>query len=54
MNWLRWLFCPHDWSKEIKIADIYYWSSIQKKQLFEREDILYQCSKCTRFKKVRI
>lgn len=51
MNWLKWLFCPHDWSKIVYEVDVYGPESI-KYPIYRKR--IYQCSKCTRFKKVKI
>lgn len=49
MSWLRWLFCPHDWSKLIG-----EWATTNIITKGEAKIKLYQCSKCTRFKTVKI
>lgn len=56
MTWLKWLFCPHDWSKEVYRVDVYdaYYVPLPGKNDMPKHTIItYQCSKCSRFKKVK-
>ena len=47
--WLKWLFCPHTWDKVIAKNDVV--GSYSKIPMYT--EYLYQCSKCSRFKRVR-
>lgn len=52
MAWLNYVFCPHSWDKVIAQGGEY-----DDKATKDSDPIsyyrLYQCSKCSRFKRVR-